>query len=310
MLRTQRWPQLLAFMLALTCSASLVLHGSQRFQADHLDLAGPSGRSSIRVDIAATAQCLASNKLLRPSAPNAIGPMGLDYMLIVHNPVVPAVQNGAFVVLQQCDRGASSADNVVLSAEQWRALNALAVHRIDHWQIGGTNAAAVHPIQFVPAAAGGDIDARASANNFDLDACVGVPAGEAMPDLLGVSAGCGLDGCSKPGLLMTLLFTHNPARGWGSLADPVLVGNTACAYDVSVNVNGDTDTGQRQLRVRGGLPPWPDPLRGPSLGLRMFGCWNRALILTGDATSTWASEDGTSTDFEHLFLLIKSFINQ
>ena len=48
MLRTQRWPQLLAFMLALTCSASLVLHGSQRLQADHLDLAGPSGRSAIR----------------------------------------------------------------------------------------------------------------------------------------------------------------------------------------------------------------------------------------------------------------------
>ena len=238
MLRTQRWPQLLAFMLALTCSASLVLHGSQRFQADHLDLAGPSGRSSIRVDIAATAQCLASNKLLRPSAPNAIGPMGLDYMLIVHNPVLPAVQNGAFVVLQQCDRGASSADNVVLSAEQWRALNALAVHRIDHWQIGGTNAAAVQPIQFVPAAAGGDIDARASANNFDLDACVGVPAGEAMPDLLGVSAGCGLDGCSKPGLLMTLLLTHNPARGWDLLADPMPIGDTACTHASDMDVCG------------------------------------------------------------------------
>ena len=153
MLRTQRWPQLLAFMLALTCSASLVLHGSQRLQADHLDLAGPSGRSALRVDIAATAQCLASNKLLRPSPIDAIGPMGMDYMLVVHNPVVPAVQNGAFVVVQQCDCGASTADNVVLSAEQWRALNALAVHRIDNWHIGGTNAAAVRPIQFVPAAA-------------------------------------------------------------------------------------------------------------------------------------------------------------
>ena len=64
-------------------------------------------------------------------------------MLVVHNPVVPAVQNGAFVVVQQCDSGASTADNVVLSAEQWRALNALAVHRIDNWHIGGTNAAAV-----------------------------------------------------------------------------------------------------------------------------------------------------------------------
>ena len=131
-LRTQRWAQLLAFMLALVCSASLVLHGSQRLQADHLDLAGPSGRSAIRVDIAATAQCLASNKLLRPSPMDAIGPMGMDYMLVVHNPVVPAVQNGAFVVVQQCDSGASTADNVVLSAEQWRALNALAVHRIDN----------------------------------------------------------------------------------------------------------------------------------------------------------------------------------
>ena len=56
----------------------------------------------------------------------------------------------AFVVLQQCDRDASSADNVVLSAEQWRALNTLAVHRIDQWHIGGANAAAVRPIQFVP----------------------------------------------------------------------------------------------------------------------------------------------------------------
>ena len=65
MLRTQRWPQLLTFMLALACSASLVLLGSQRLQADHLDLAGPLGRSSIRVNVAATAQCLASNKLLR-----------------------------------------------------------------------------------------------------------------------------------------------------------------------------------------------------------------------------------------------------
>ena len=90
-LRTQRWAQLLAFMLALVCLASLVLHGSQRLQADHLDLAGPSGRSAIRVDIAATAQCLASNKLLRPSPMDAIGPMGMDYMLVVHNPVVPAV---------------------------------------------------------------------------------------------------------------------------------------------------------------------------------------------------------------------------
>ena len=95
MLRTQRWPQLLAFMMALTCSASLVLHGSQRLQADHLDLAGPSGRSAIRVDIAATAQCLASNKLLRPSPMDAIGPMGMDYMLVVHNPVVPVSQSVA-----------------------------------------------------------------------------------------------------------------------------------------------------------------------------------------------------------------------
>ena len=132
--------------------------------------------------------------------------------------------------------------------------------------------------------------------DFDgVDACAGVPAGEAMPDLLGVSAGCGLDGCSKPGSLMTLLFPHDPARGWDSLADPVLVGDTACALSVNVNV----DTGQQgQLCVWGGLPPWLDPLRGPSLGLRMFGCWNRALILTGDATSTWASADGTSTDFD------------
>ena len=80
-------------------SASLVLLGSQRLQADHLDLAGPLGRSSIRVNVAATAQCLASNKLLRPSPADTIGPMGLDYMLIVHNPVVPAVQDGAFVVV-------------------------------------------------------------------------------------------------------------------------------------------------------------------------------------------------------------------
>ena len=87
-----------------------------------------------------------------------------------------------------------------------------------------------------------------------------------MPDLLGVSAGCGLDGCSKPGLLMTLLLTHNPARGWDFRADPVLVGNTACAYESEVK----GDTGQGQLCVRGGLPPWPDPLRGPSLGLRML----------------------------------------
>ena len=99
MLRTQRWPQLLTFMLALACSASLVLLGSQRLQAVHLDLAGPLGRSSIRVNVAATAQCLASNKLLRPSPADTIGPMGLDYMLIVHNPVVPAVQDGAFVVV-------------------------------------------------------------------------------------------------------------------------------------------------------------------------------------------------------------------
>ena len=234
-LRTQRWAQLLAFMLALVCSASLVLHGSQRLQADHLDLAGPSGRSAIRVDIAATAQCLASNKLLRPSPMDAIGPMGMDYMLVVHNPVVPAVQNGAFVVVQQCDSGASTADNVVLSAEQWRALNALAVHRIDNWHIGGTNAAAVRPIQFVPAAAAAAtaaaaIDAGVAdvAVDSDLDACAGVPAGEAMPDLLGVSAGCGLVGCRKPGSLMTLRYTHNPARGWDFLADPVLVGVTAC----------------------------------------------------------------------------------
>ena len=217
-LRTQRWAQLLAFMLALVCSASLVLHGSQRLQADHLDLAGPSGRSAIRVDIAATAQCLASNKLLRPSPMDAIGPMGMDYMLVVHNPVVPAVQNGAFVVVQQCDSGASTADNVVLSAEQWRALNALAVHRIDNWHIGGTNAAAVRPIQFVPAAAAAataaaanDAGVAAVAVNSDLDACAGVPAGEAMPDLLGVSAGCGLVGCRKPGSLMTLRYTHNPS---------------------------------------------------------------------------------------------------
>ena len=250
-LRTQRWAQLLAFMLALVCSASLVLHGSQRLQADHLDLAGPSGRSAIRVDIAATAQCLASNKLLRPSPMDAIGPMGMDYMLVVHNPVVPAVQNGAFVVVQQCDSGASTADNVVLSAEQWRALNALAVHRIDNWHIGGTNAAAVRPIQFVPAAAAAAtaaaaIDAGVAdvAVNSDLDACAGVPAGEAMPDLLGVSAGCGLVGCRKPGSLMTLRYTHNPARGWDFLADPVLVGVTAC------EVKGDT--GQGQLCVRGG----------------------------------------------------------
>ena len=77
-LRTQRWPQLLTVMLALACSVSLVLLGSQRLQADHLDLAGPSAgpsrRSSVRVDVAATAQCLASNKLLRPSPSNAIGP--------------------------------------------------------------------------------------------------------------------------------------------------------------------------------------------------------------------------------------------
>ena len=117
---------------------------------------------------------------------------------------------------------------------------------------------------------------------FDgFDACAGVPAGEAMPDLLGVSAGCGLVGCRKPGSLMTLRYTHNPARGWDFLADPVLVGVTAC------EVKGDT--GQGQLCVRGGLPPWPDPLRGPSLGLRMFGCCNHALVLSGDATRTWRS---------------------
>ena len=98
--------------------------------------------------------------------------------------------------------------------------------------------------------------------------------------------------------------THNPARGWDFLADPVLVGVTAC------EVKGDT--GQGQLRVRGGLPPWPDPLRGPSLGLRMFGCWNalvlsgdatrtwrsRALVPSGDATCTWRSAADDSTDFD------------
>ena len=115
----------------------------------------------------------------------------------------------------------------------------------------------------------------------DWGAILCVPAGEAMPDLLGMSAGCGLVGCRKPGSLMTLRYTHNPARGWDFLADPVLVGVTAC------EVKGDT--GQGQLRIRGGLPPWPDPLRGPSLGLRMFGCWNHALVLSGDATRTWRS---------------------
>ena len=30
----------------------------------------------------------------------------------------------------------------------------------------------------------------------------------------------------------------------------------------------------------------------------MFGCWNRALVLSGDATRTWASAAGTSTDFD------------
>ena len=84
MLRTQRWPQLLAFMLALACSAALVLFGSQRLQADHLDLAGPSGWSSLRVDVAATTQCLASNKLLRPSPPDAIGPMGMDLASLLY----------------------------------------------------------------------------------------------------------------------------------------------------------------------------------------------------------------------------------
>ena len=140
---------------------------------------------------------------------------------------------------------------------------------------------------------------------FDgFDACAGVPAGEAMPDLLSVSAGCGLDGCSKPGLLMNLLLTHNPARGWDLLADPVLVGVTACACESEVK----GDTGQGQLRVRGGLPPWPGPLRDPSLGFRMFGCcdheWRRyahlglsALVLSGDATRTWPSAAGDS-DFD------------
>ena len=122
--------------------------------------------------------------------------------------------------------------------------------------------------------------------DFDgFDACAGVPAGEAMPDLMGVSAGWGLDGCSKPSPLMTLLLTHNPARGWDLLADPMPVGDTACTHANDINV----DTGQGQLRVWGGLPPWPDLLRGPSLGFRMYGCWNHALILSGDATRTWAS---------------------
>ena len=40
---------------------------------------------------------------------------------------------------------------------------------------------------------------------LNFDACVGVAAGEAMPDHLGVSAGCGLVGCRKPGSLMTSL---------------------------------------------------------------------------------------------------------
>ena len=57
--------------------------------------------------------------------------------------------------------------------------------------------------------------------DFDgFDACAGVPAGEAMPDLLGVSAGCGLDGCSKPGLLMTLLLTNKPRTRVGFACRP------------------------------------------------------------------------------------------
>ena len=152
--------------------------------------------------------------------------------------------------------------------------------------------------------------------DFDgFDACAGVPAGETMPDLLGVSAGCGLDGCSKPGLLMTLLLTHNPARGWDLLADPMPIGDTACTHASDMDVCGwdlladpmpvgdtacthannmNVDTGQGQLRVWGGLPPWPDPLRGPPLGSRMYGCWNHALILSGDATRTWAFAAGAS----------------
>ena len=44
--------------------------------------------------------------------------------------------------------------------------------------------------------------------------------GEAMPDHMCVSASCELVGCSKPGSLMTLRYTHNPACGWDLLADP------------------------------------------------------------------------------------------
>ena len=61
--------------------------------------------------------------------------------------------------------------------------------------------------------------------DFDgFDACAGVAAGEAMPDHMCVSAGCELVGCRKPGSLMTLRYTHNPACGWDLLADPEPVG--------------------------------------------------------------------------------------